>query len=483
MKKLCLGTFIKILCQAKNSRITQKHLIKELFSHLEYYDKYEDESHQGHLKSGKNNFTEIQEIIDINKDNLVNHFKERFIPLLNVNLCKEIILAIRDVLIEDDIDEFTIIGYEPEGYTKNDIINKVYFNLEETLANIFYYCTVLVQNIPYKENIKEIHSDYLISFTDKIDSIQFENITKRVLSKIESTLDKKQFDKVFYKIHSNNIENPNPNEIAIYCLDVLNSTIDYKGIKNFIFDNIGNYVFSRAQRNNYNLEGREKNITALAIKAYNRKLKSTTETNHFNEIMLYSFLECVLKAPKIFSKMELQNKSGEYSTFSSGIHVLSLKTGTLPFNQFVFGASNTVDSLESAVDNSFLQIEKMLSSKNEEFELLENTILNKEFDAKTNDVLYSMIVPQKGSGVKKPDKAFGMFLGYSITLSNEGLSNDEFRLLIKEKMEKDLNSITTYINEKIIEKGLTNYSFYVYVLPLNNAFIDKDTIMQEALEV
>ena len=242
-------------------------------------------------------------------------------------------------------------------------------------------------------------------------------------------------------------------------------------------------MFSRAQRNNYNLEGKEKNITALAIKAYNRKLKSTTETNHFNEIMLYSFLECVLKAPKIFSKMELQNKSGEYSTFSSGIHVLSLKTGTLPFNQFVFGASNTVDSLETAVDNSFSQIEKMLSSKNEEYELLENTILNKEFDAKTNDVLYSMIVPQKGSGVKKPDKAFGMFLGYTINLSNEGLSNDEFRLLIKDKMEKDLNSITMYINKKISEKGLMNYSFYVYVLPLNNAFIDKDIIMQEALEV
>jgi hypothetical protein len=86
--------------------------------------------------------------------------------------------------MEDDIDEFTIIGYESEGYTKNDIINNVYFCLEETLANIFYYCTVLVQNIPYKENIKEIHSDYLISFTNKIDSIQFENITKRVLSKI-----------------------------------------------------------------------------------------------------------------------------------------------------------------------------------------------------------------------------------------------------------------------------------------------------------
>ena len=199
--------------------------------------------------------------------------------------------------------------------------------------------------------------------------------------------------------------------------------------------------------------------------------------------MLYSFLECVLKAPKIFSKMELQNKSGEYSTFSSGIHVITLKIGSLPFNQFVFGASNTIDSLESAVDKSFEQINEVLSSKNEEYDLLESTILNQQFDAKTNDTLYSMIVPQKGFGVKKPDKAFGIFLGYSINISSEGLSNDEYRVLIKDKMENDLIAITKYINNKITEHGLSNYSFYIYVLPLNNAFIDKDKIMHEALEV
>ena len=483
MKKLCLGTFIKIICQAKNSSITQKHLISELFSFLEYYDKYEDESHQGHLKSGKNNYTEIDEIIAMDKNELINHFKTVIIPLLNVKLHKEIILAIRDVLSEDDVDDLTIIGFETEGYTKDDIITKVYFNLEETLANVFYYCTVLVLNIPYKENIKEIKTDYVGSFTPNIDSIQFENITKRVLSKIDSTLDKNQFDKVFYKIKVDNLENPNPNEIAIYCLDVLNACIDYRAIKEFIFDNIGNYVFSRAQRNNYNLQGKEKNITAQAIKAYNKKIITTPETNHFNEIMLYSFLECVLKASKIFSKMELQNKSGEYSTFSSGIHVITLKIGSLPFNQFVFGASNTIDSLESAVDKSFEQINEVLSSKNEEYDLLESTILNQQFDAKTNDTLYSMIVPQKGFGVKKPDKAFGIFLGYSINISSEGLSNDEYRVLIKDKMENDLIAITKYINNKITEHGLSNYSFYIYVLPLNNAFIDKDKIMHEALEV
>ena len=94
-----------------------------------------------------------------------------------------------------------------------------------------------------------------------------------------------------------------------------------------------------------------------------------------------------------------------------------------------------------------------------------------------------MIVPQKGSGVTKPEKAFGIFLGYSIDLKNEDMANEEYIKIVKEKLNNDLSSITEYINKKVIENGLQIYSFYIYILPLNNALIDKDKLMSEALEV
>ena len=483
MKKLCLGSLLKVLCQVR-AVDKQSYFIVALFSFLKDHERYKDDNFQIHLKSGKYNFSEVDEMINYDKEELVNHFKNKIIPLIKPAFYRQIIIAIRDILSEDDIDDLVVIGYDNVGYTKQDILHKKIFNLEETLSNVFYYCTVLVENRPFQANIKEVpNEDYVSSFNDKADEIIIDEAPKIVTSKIPSTLDKRQFDKVFKKISTEQILYPNSNEVSIFCLDILNSLIDYDKLKDFILDNIGNYIYTRARINNYKVEGREKSINQLATKIYNRKILHNPETNHFNEILLYSFLECVLGAPKIYSKMELQFKSGEYNTFSSGIHVLSLRNGSLPFNQFIFGASDTVDTLEKAVDNSFEQVNKVLSSSSNDFELIENTILHKEFDDDIVETLYSMVVPQKGSKTISYDRAFGMFLGYSISLSSEGLSNDEYREAVKNKLETDVKNITEYIHKKINELNLENYSFYIYILPLNDAIIDKDVIIKEALEV
>jgi len=481
VKKLCIGTFLNILSQARN--IKQLALFSTLLSFIGNGQDYGDDTLQGHLKSGKNNLVDYDDLITYDKDKLVVHFKKNIIPALKPELHKAVVLAFRDVLNEDDIPDTTTVGYESEGYTKQDIVNKQYFCFEELLANIFYYCAIAVKNIPYKDNIKEIKNDYVVSFVSNSDEINFEDSIKSLTSTLTSTLDKSQFDRVFKEITNNKLSIPNNNEVKMYCLDLINANIDYNSLKKFIYRNIGNYIYSRAQRNNYRLNGDTDLIVADAIRAYKKKMKASPETNHFNEIMLYSFLECVLGAPKIFSKLELQNKSGEFSTFSSGIHVLSLKKGLLPYNQIVLGATDTYDSLDQAVDNAFLQIEKVAASASEEYELIESTIFNKTFDAKTNAALESIILPKKGSGVSKPDKAYGIFLGYTANVDNTGLSNDEFKDAVKEKMEDDIKAITPYIESKIKSLSLENHSFYIYILPLNDALKDKDMVIAEALEV
>ena len=487
MKKLCLGTLLHILSQAKISGTKQLSQYGDLLSCYKSSQDNFDDSYQGHLKSGKNNLTDSDNLISCDKEKLILHMRKKVIPYLKPALHKNVVLAIREVLKEDDVEETKNIGFADEGYTKQDIINKTYFTFDELLANVFYYCGVLVDNIPYKENIKEIKNDptFVESFSDKVDEIEFEEAYHPLTSKIKMTLDVKKFNDVFKEIASSNLPVPNSNSVNIYSLDIVNAKIDYFKIKKFIFRNIGRYVYSRAARNNYELSGDAEAISAEAIKAYKKRMSRNPETNHFNEIMLYSFLECVLGAPKIFSKMELQNKSGEFNTFSSGIHVLSLKKGTLPFNQLILGATDTYDSLDKAVDNAFLQIEKLAaSSSSEEYELLETTILNQEFDAETNELLKDMIIPKKGSGVTKPENAYGLFLGYTINIQDAHLlDNEQFIIAAKEKMDEDIKNIIPYINNKITALGLTNHSFYIYILPLNDALTDKEEIIKEALEV
>jgi len=235
-------------------------------------------------------------------------------------------------------------------------------------------------------------------------------------------------------------------------------------------------------RNNYNLKKDSGDLTLKALRAYNKRIKEDPSTNHFNELILYSFLECVLGAPKIFSKMELQDKKGVYNSVSSGVHILSFKKGSLPFNQLVFGATDTTDSLECAVDNALKQVIEIKSSVSKEFDFLETTILNEEFDSDTNKALEEIIIPTKASGLKKPDSAFGIFLGYTASVTDEP-NNAKFKEHLRQKMETDIVSISSYLSAKINELGLTYYSFYIYVLPFNNAIIDKDEIIKKSLEV
>lgn len=481
MKKLCLGTFLKILSQANNTK--QYVLFNNVLSFLDTGDDYSDEQKQGAYRSGKNNLANYDDLATCDKDALVNYYKTKVIPYLKKDLHKCVVLAIRDVLNDDDIEDLTLIGYE-DGYTKQDIVNKVYFNFAELLANVFYYCVIVVKNqIPFKENIKEITSGYVASFSSLEDTIEFEEMPKPITSKISYTLDHKRFDSVFKEITSSKLSLPNNNDIKIYSLEITNAQIDYEKVKRFIRGNIGRYVYSRAQRNNYELNGDLEAISSYAIDAYVKRVNRSPDTNHFSEIMLYSFLECILGAPKIFSKMELQNKSGQFETFASGMHILSMKKGMLPFNQLVLGASDTYDDLEHAVNNAFDQIERIAAGSSEVYDLLETSILNNEFDADMNKTLESMIIPKKGTSSSSIEKAYGIFLGYTINVDRTGLSNDEYLKNANEKMISDIKGIIPYIESKIGALSLSNHSFYIYILPLNDALSDKESIIKDALGV
>lgn len=481
MKKLCLGTFLKILSQARNTK--QNVLFKLVLSFIDTGDDYSDETNQGHYKSGKNNLANYDDLITCDKEQLVKYYKAKIIPCLKPDMHKCIVLAIRDVLKDDDIGDLTLIGYE-DGYTKQDIVNKAYFNFAELLANVFYYCVIGIPNQRiYQENIKEVTNDYIVSFSSLEDTIEFEEAPKPITSKISYTLDPKRFDSVFKEIASSKLSLPNNNDIKIYSLEITNAQIDYEKVKRFIRGNIGRYVYSRAQRNNYELNGDLEAISSYAIDAYVKRVNRSPDTNHFSEIMLYSFLECILGAPKIFSKMELQNKSGQFETFASGMHVLSMKKGMLPFNQLVLGASDTYDDLEHAVNNAFDQIERIAAGSSEEYDLLETSILNNEFDADMNQTLESMIIPKKGTSSSSIEKAYGIFLGYTINVDRTGLSNDEYLKNANEKMISDIKGIIPYIESKIGALSLSNHSFYIYILPLNDALSDKESIIKDALGV
>lgn len=482
MKKLCLGTLLRLLSDTKKENTKQYNLLRTVLETVKSDVRFSDVNFQGGLLSGKYNLSDYKEISTCDKNELVRKIRDTVVPEFSEPSQRLIIVCARDILKNDpSIDDDDMIGYE-DGYTKQDIISMQVFPFPDFLANVYYYVTTSLKNTPYKKEIKELTKDYVNGMKRYSNDIQLETKVTYKHSKVPLTLDPEPFNEVFTEIKNLDLHFPNPSNIRIYSLDVTNSKIDYEKIKGFISSNIGRYIYSRAMRNNYNLKKDSGDLTLKALRAYNKRIKEDPSTNHFNELFLYSFLECILRAPKIFSKMELQDKKGVYNSVSSGVHILSFRKGSLPFNQLVFGAADTTDSLECAVDNALKQVTEIKSSVSKEFDFLETTILNEEFDSDTNKALEEIIIPTKASGLKKPDSAFGIFLGYTVSVAAEP-NNAQFKENLKQKMETDIVSISSYMTTKINELGLTSYSFYVYVLPLNNAVIDKDEIIKKALEV
>lgn len=109
-------------------------------------------------------------------------------------------------------------------------------------------------------------------------------------------------------------------------------------MQDYLFKNIGKYVMSRYKANQMASEGNADQIGLYALREFQNTYKDKSD-NVLGEMLLYIFMEQVLGAPKIMSKIELNRLHGTISK-SDGIHLYSGNFAGQPFNQIVYGASN-----------------------------------------------------------------------------------------------------------------------------------------------
>lgn len=94
----------------------------------------------------------------------------------------------------------------------------------------------------------------------------------------------------------------------------------------------------------------------------------------------------------------------------------------------------------------------------------------------------SIVYPSKNTAsVNMLGTAFGVFIGYSIGLDPEDYTIDEYADVLNRKLESDINDQSSYIYKKIRELKMGNHSFYVYILPFNDADADKNTIISSLI--
>lgn len=488
MKRLCFGTLIQLMYQARSNGVTQKSICDKIFKAYGCdIVKHYNDSLSAHLKSGHDNIPieviEAARSISFNEATIA--FEKSIVELIAENNQKQFVRAIKAVLREDcTISDDTIIGYTI-GYEKKNILTYDKFVMAPLLASLFKYAIVSVSNKECQDSLKSFEKNFLTTvdpseaiFIDKL-SLDEDETNKSDDSQLKRTLIDESFHSVFQKVDTVTVAGIiHPSTASIYCVDINNCRLRFNRVKSYLADNIGTYVFSRTKVDSF----KKRPVGAIGTqaiiqfqKAYNISSKTL-----LGELMLYVFLEQELNAPKIMTKIEYGNHVGITSR-SDGIHLLSLDEFGSPFNQIVFGVSDIDGDPRIAVDIAFERIEQIEKNSDSEINMVESTAQSLIFNSATTEYLKDIMIPRKHYK-SKPDMAFGLFLGYTLLLDPPETDSSLFRKAVPTKVKKDVSIIKDYIVQKIKELHFEGYTFHCYILPFNDAQNEKTSLIEEMLE-
>lgn len=486
MKRICLGTMITLLYQSRmRSADKIKTVCGGIFAAFGLdIDNFNKEL-PSHLKSGHD--PAPGDLIDaarnLSIEDIDRGFEKYVLPLIHNEKHEAVFRAIKDILRDDTTILGTTVVGKMAGFEKDNILNYESFDESALLANVVTYAIISTENDKLGANIREIGTGYIDGFVGTGENIYFISplVDQDQVSPLKRTLKDPMFDRIFKKATDMTISGmSNPSKACVFYIDPNNCKFRFRDLKDFIINNIGSYVFSRAQIKR--ITEMTKNNTAVGSRAMLKFMQKygADAGNVLGEILLFIFMEQELDAPKIMSKIELDEYNRGIVSKSDGIHLLSLDRSGQPFHQLVFGASDIVGDLSAAVDRAFDKIIKIEAHGDDELRMVESTTQWTIYDPDATQYMVELMRPQKG-GTYKLDMAFGAFLGYTIQLDKPEADSQKYRTAVKNQLIKDIAAVQSHITDLIVQNGLSGYSFYFYVLPFNDAPNEKVSIVNELL--
>ena len=448
MSHLCFGSYAKIM--RKYYLGTDKDIVDYLFSSIKEETDV-DKSKVSLLINSKENVQKYF-IERSQSQNIINsiekYFEEYIIPNLKQNIHSNLVQDLQRLISGD---------FDIPSDTKSKLM-KYENNLSYFLSQIFLYA-ILQENkwdSPLS-NLGPMEVNKVPIFDKTVRDVGFENVFIEVQQEKDLGL-------------------INNNQIKTFHLLVENKRFLLTGLSDFVKKNIGRYLYSRLQIDEFYSNQAEETIFSEAISTLKSKGYSTDQLDdELGNIVIYIFLEHILNAPKIYTSIECSDKAIN----KTGLHLFRLNSHNLTF-QIIFSKAYINDDLHKSIDTAFQDLTLIANSTDKHYKFLETSILREKFDDATSNELKSIILPQKRKNEINVDKAYGILLGYSIDL-DKAVNNEEYRNNLDKKMVDDLQHQIPYIVNKINETGLQNSSFYIYLLPLDDASKDKHTIMQNLI--
>ena len=292
--------------------------------------------------------------------------------------------------------------------------------------------------------------------------------------------DKQEFDKVFLEIdHFEKLTVGNKNDLKFFMLDIQNNKYCYYNMFSILKGNLGRYALSRKEFD----RDPEMAISKAISRFHEVKNAGKGAGGELGEILLYLFLETVLGAPKLLSKMELKGTRNQYNYNSDAVHFYSFKTESGQHNQIILCESKLIGDYKSAIKKAFDSLKTSLTNKDYDFSLVSTEIFKETLSEEDADRIINQILPNVTEDYKNhtiKETAAGIFIGYNqpIEAKDDTIKTREENLI---KIKNDIPEIAKLINDEIQAADLTGMSFYIYFLPFNKVDDDRAKIMEQLL--
>ena len=296
----------------------------------------------------------------------------------------------------------------------------------------------------------------------------------------ENTSDANGFN-IFEKLTTDEIPvGGQENKLNLYILKVHDKLFSYDKLYDYILDNICQYVFNR--RKNLEVQNDIKKAKRLVLEAIDhlREINSDKDSGaggELGEILLYLFLEQDLKAPKLFSKVELKTSSNEYIKGADGIHFKFRKDKNgKKVLQLVIGEAKIQNELDNAIKEAFLSINTYVTNNTQDLRLLDTHLMNQLVEDDEALLLKKYLL---GVGDEEKETIFGIFIGYNVDYNGLEDSNDQYKENVKQANLKQVLGYKEKIKNEIKKYNISNYQFNFYFLPFHDAQRDRKIIIKQ----
>lgn len=285
---------------------------------------------------------------------------------------------------------------------------------------------------------------------------------------------------IFNKVSEEKLVNSQNNILRLFMLNTENKLFNYDQLYEYILPNVVKYVFSRKRLLGIEDDPQKQTTIILEALSHLRPIENEKDKGaggELGEILLYLFLEQDLKAPKLFSKVELKTNAQDYVKGSDGIHFKFRKNAQgEPIMQLIVGEAKIKNDLKEGIKEAFKSIDTYLTSNIQDRNLLDTHLTDQFVDEEEAKIIkeYITAIPRK-----KKETVFGIFIGYSVEYSGTSDSNDEYDQKIIEENIKQVLNIRQEIINQISKYSVSNYEFNFYFLPFNDAMRDRKTIMKQ----